>query len=328
MRLLALRGAVVVALGLGLAASASAQTTGISLAIQPTARANGMGQAYVALADDATATWWNPAGLAFLNRKDASITHSALAAGLADDVFYEYPTFILPVKDWGVFGASVVYLNYGTSTATSETGEVLEDFTSYEIAPTVSYGTKLTDRFGVGVNFKYIRAQYAPQLSTLPDAGRGSTVAADLGLLYKVPGDMVNVGVNVQNLGPDITFISDENREPIFRNLRAGVAVNAYQKEEFQVVAVGDVNQVLVRGENQDTGEKKFPKAIFNGGGEVSYGGLVAVRGGYVYDSEGLIKDATYGVGLMYKGLRFDFASIPQSKELPRVERFSLAYRF
>src|SRR5687767_12300563 len=131
MRFLTLVG--LAAATVGLVAEVSAQTAAISLSIPPTARANGMGQAYVALADDATASWWNPGGLGFLAQRDASFTHAQLVPGLADDVFYEYPTYAQPVKDWGVFGISIVYLTYGTSQATSPTGEDLGPFTSYEI---------------------------------------------------------------------------------------------------------------------------------------------------------------------------------------------------
>jgi long-subunit fatty acid transport protein len=60
------------------ATTASAQTAALSLSIPPTGRANGMGQAYVAIADDATATWWNPGGMAFLDKKEASLTYAKL----------------------------------------------------------------------------------------------------------------------------------------------------------------------------------------------------------------------------------------------------------
>ena len=60
-----------------------------SLIIPPGARANGLGQSYVAIADDATGIWWNPAGLAFVNTS-VDLMHSQLVPELASDVFYEY----------------------------------------------------------------------------------------------------------------------------------------------------------------------------------------------------------------------------------------------
>lgn len=337
MRRLALTGLVLAAVAW--AADASAQTAALSLSIPPTGRANGMGQAYVAIADDASATWWNPGGLAFLGKKEASLTYAKLVPGLADDVFIMFPAYTAPVKTWGTFGASIVYLSYGTSQATSSTGEDLGTFTSYEMAPTLSYGTKLGNDLGIGASFKYVRVQLSPDLPGLSGAGKGSTVAFDIGALYKIPGNMVNVGLAIQNLGPSISFIADDRSDPIYRNAKLGVAINAYNKKEFSVVATGDINQLLVQGEiTQPDGsvDKRYQKPIYNFGGEVAYNSEVALalRGGYVYDADGSIKDPTYGFGIGYKSFDIDFASIPQAKDpetgqrLDRVSKFSLAAHF
>ena len=68
---------------------AQGEAGGHCLIIPPSARANGMGQTYVAIADDATGIWWNPAGLAFVG-KAIDLMHSQLVPELASDVFYEY----------------------------------------------------------------------------------------------------------------------------------------------------------------------------------------------------------------------------------------------
>ena len=337
MRRLVLTGLFLAAVGW--AADASAQTAAISLSIPPTGRANGMGQAYVAVADDATATWWNPGGMAFLDKKEASLTYAKLVPGLADDVFIMFPAYTTPVKTWGTFGASIVYLSYGTSQATSPTGEDLGTFTSYEIAPTLSYCTKVTNSLGVGASVKYVRVMLSPDLPNLPSAGKGSTVAFDVGALYKVPGDLVSFGLTVQNLGPSISFIAADRKDPIYNNAKLGFAVNAYKKNEFSALVVGDVNQLLVRGEitqPDGTTRKRYQKPIFNVGGEVAYNSEVALalRGGYVHDADGSIKDPTYGFGVGYKFFDIDFASIPQAKDpdtgqrLDRVSKFSLAAHF
>jgi hypothetical protein len=298
-----------------------------------------MGEAYVAVADDATATWWNPGGLAFLDQKQASLSYAKLVPGLASDVFIMFPAAVRPNTFGGTLGVSMVYLSYGTSQATSNTGEDLGTFTSYEIAPTLSYGTKITNVVGFGVSAKYVRVQLAPQLPGLPGAGTGSTIAFDGGLLVKIPGDMVKLGLAVQNIGPDIRFISDEHKDPIYRNAKLGFAVTAFDNKEFKATVIGDVNQLLVRGEVDHTdGSVTHPyqKPIFNGGGELEYQSEVAValRGGYVHDQDGSIKDPTYGLGIGYKNFDFDFASIPQARDpesgqkLDRVTKFSLGARF
>src|SRR5213594_3976546 len=70
--------ALTVLLGLSLAASAWAQGTGRSLDIQPGGRQNGMGAAGVALTDDPSATWWNPAALGFMTRNGFELTYAQL----------------------------------------------------------------------------------------------------------------------------------------------------------------------------------------------------------------------------------------------------------
>jgi len=298
-----------------------------------------MGEAYVAISDDATATWWNPGGLAFLDKKEASVSYAKLVPGLASDVFIMFPAAVKPNVLGGTLGVSMVYLSYGTSEATSPTGENLGTFTSYEMAPTVSYGTKITDVVGFGLSAKYVRVQLAPQFVGLPTDGTGSTIAFDAGLLVKVPGDMVRLGAAVQNVGPDIHFISAEHHDPIYRNAKVGFAVNAYDNKTIKATVVGDVNQLLVRGDvEHPDGSHTHPyqKPIFNGGAELGYQGevAVAIRGGYVHDADGSIKDPTYGLGIGYKQFDFDFASIPQAKDagtgqsLDRVSKFTVGVRF
>ena len=319
---------------LAYASEVSAQAAAISVSIPPTGRANGMGEAYVAIADDATATWWNPGGLAFLDRKEVSVSYAKLVPDLADDVFYTYPTYAMPVKDWGTFGFGLVYLSYGSSEGTDASGNSLGSFSSYEIAPTISYGTKLTSRLGVGANAKYIRVQLSPDFDGRGE-GKGSTFAFDVAALYKVPGDLVNVGVAIQNLGGSLSFITDDNKDPIYRNLKAGFAVRAYEQKQIRAIVIGDVNQLLVKGDVVG-GTSKYPRPIYNFGGEVKYTSEVelALRGGYVMDKDGDIENATYGLGVGYKTFQFDLASIPQAggdgpgEGLDRVTKFSLGARF
>jgi hypothetical protein len=315
---------------------AMAQTAALSLAIPPTARANAMGEAYVALADDASAAWWNPAGLGFLPRKDVSLTHSQLVPDLADDVYYDFLSFALPVKGWGTFAASLVYLTYGESEARGPSGEDLGTFRSFEVAPVLSYGAAIGGQIGIGASIKYIRIELAPNLPNIPGSGEGSTVAADLGILWKIPGNIVNIGAVVQNLGPNISFIAEDRSDPIYRNLKAGFAVNVFKKQGFSLIAIGDINQLLVKGDRPD-GNSAYPKPIYNGGAEMAYATTdftLALRGGYVHDDEGSISDPTYGLGAAYKFLRLDLGSIPQAEDaasgdkLDRVTKFSLGVSF
>ena len=67
---------------------------------------------------------------------------------------------------------------------------------------------------------------------------------------------------------------------------------------------------------------------LLNFGAEYSYNNLIALRAGYIYDDPGEITDFTYGLGIRYKALALDYASIPQFEDLDRVSKFSLSVKF
>jgi hypothetical protein len=304
-------------LGLLLASTAFAQGTGRSLDIQPGARQNGMGAAGVAIADDATGvTWWNPAGLGFVNKSAIELTYAQLVPGLASDVNYNYATFVKPTGGWGAFGLGLVFLSYGTSEGTDPFGNPTGTFTSNEVSPAISYGTKLLPEMSVGATLKYIRIQLAPQ----SDKGVGSTFGLDLAALYRIQAARLNFGLNVQNLGPSVTFINEDERSPLSRNIKAGLAWEAYSKDGFKALLAGDFDQSLVTDAFWQ----------LHGGLELRYSDQIGGRIGYYYDPLGELEGLTYGIGLGWKGLAIDFGSIPQAKGsgLPNVSKLTLGYRF
>ena len=83
------------------------------LLIEPGARAIGMGESYVAIADDATASYFNPAALAGQTDSKINFTHSKWLPGLADDLSYEFLAYSSPVSGWGNIGFNVSLLNLG-----------------------------------------------------------------------------------------------------------------------------------------------------------------------------------------------------------------------
>jgi len=305
------------ALGFALASTAFAQGTGRSLDIQPGARQNGMGATGVAIADDATGvTWWNPAGLGFVTRSGVDLTYAQLVPGLATDVNYNYATFVKPTGGWGAFGVGLVFLSYGTSEGTDPFGNSTGTFTSNEVSPALSYGTKLLPDLAVGASLKYIRIQLAPQ----SQSGVGATFGLDLAALYRIPAARLNMGINVQNLGPSVTFINEDERSPLSRNVKAGMAWEAYSQEGFKALIAADFDQSLVTDAFWQ----------LHGGLELKYTDQVAGRVGYYYDPLGELEGLTYGIGLGWKGLAVDFGSIPQAKGsgLPNVSKLTLGYRF
>lgn len=303
----------------GAAGSAAAQGTGRSLDIQPGGRQNGMGAAGVALLGDATgATWWNPAGLGFAERGAIQITYAQLVPGLANDVSYNYGSYVQPIKGWGAFGLGIVFLSYGESEGTDPAGNPTGTFGSNEFSPALYYGTRILPDLAVGASVKWIRIQLAPDNRS----GVGTTFGLDLAALYRIPAARLSLGANIQNLGPSVTFLNEDQASPLSRNVKVGAAWEAVAGKQFGVIIASDFNQSLV------SGSEEF--RTYHGGAEVSYANQIAGRIGYYHDPLGDIGDITFGIGFVWKSLQLDYASIPQAKDsgLENVSKISLGYRF
>jgi len=303
--------------GLAMAGSAAAQGTGRSLDIQPGARQNGLGAAGVALVGDGTgATWWNPAFLGFAQHSVIQLTGAQLVPGLANDVTYNQAAYVQPVEGWGAFGGGLAFLSYGSSDGVDVNGSFTGKFDSYEFSSGLSYGTRLLPDLAIGATLKWIHIQLAPSAQQ----GVGSTFGFDVGALYQIPVARFRLGANVQNLGPSVVFISEDQASPLSRNVKVGGAWEAISNKQFVLTLVSDFNQSLVTPEFR----------TYNHGMELLYADQLAGRIGWYSDPLGSISDFTYGIGVNWKTLTLDWGSIPQAKNagLPNVNKITLGYRF
>jgi long-subunit fatty acid transport protein len=313
------------------AVMAVGEATAPSLIISPSARAWGLGQSYVAVADDATAIYWNPGGLGFLEGTHFSLTHSQLIPMLADDVYFETLNMTHNIPDIGTVGLNVIYLTYGKWTATGTGGEVLGEFSSYEFAIGGYYGFSLNETTAIGVGLKVSRVYLAPA-TALTAEGAGWSFAADFGILGKL-GKRFTYGLALQNLGPDMSFVSKDESAPLPRTIRTGIGVIPFEGEsyttlvsvEFTKALIG-LDDIFTKGEFSEVNRD----ATINGGNEMMVANFVAPRLGYIFDHDGKIKGFTYGFGIRIPvggGMNFDYASVPKAEDLGRESKFSLNYR-
>jgi hypothetical protein len=308
---------VAVLIGSVLAGSALAQGTGRSLDIQPGGRQNGMGAAGVALCDDATGvTWWNPAALGFVRSPGIQISHAKLVPGLADDVSYNFGTYVQPIEGFGAYGIGIVFLSYGQSEGRDEQGYLTGTFGSNEFSPAGYIGLQVLPDLSVGASVKWIRIQLAPD----SQHGVGTTFGFDLATLYKIPAARLNFGLNVQNLGPSVTFINEDQASPLSRNVKVGAAWTPYEDKAFAVHIVEDFNQSLVTNSFR----------TYNHGFEVNYANQFAGRVGWYSDPEGQISGITYGFGASWSRATLDVGGIPQARDsgLDDVFKITLGWRF
>jgi hypothetical protein len=332
------------------------------LLIAPGARSGGMGEGGVALVKDATAIFWNPAGLAYQydnpeNARHGQVTfmHSKwLPQFNFSDLFYDYMAASYDFGEIGTLGASITYLNLGKNVWTDETGAELGTFDSFEYALSVAYATKLYDNVGIGLNAKIVQSNLSNVNPGTEDRdGRATTFAVDLGMLWTPEYDFLNnrlsLGFNLSNFGPKVTYIDRDQADPMPTNLRLGMAVNAYDDGFNKITVIYDLNRLLVKKYKDGTSDDVFTAVFYSSwvkgsaserigrftqsfGLEYRYGSLIAIRGGYFYEDPryGARKFMTVGAGIGYSIFDIDFSYISAAEDHPLSDtmRFSLGVSF
>jgi len=212
-----------------------------------------MGNSGVALADNANAIFWNPAGLAFQTNAEVGLTHANWLPQFNADLFYEYLVGTYRVEGIGTFGGHVTFLNLGESELRDGPGEqgFLGEFRSYDFAGGVSYGVKLSDRFAFGTGVRAIYSNLSPSTDQV-SSGTGFSAAFDLAALYRTApfamggaSGTVSAGINLANMGPTITYT--EAKEPLPTNLRFGTAFTVDFDEYNSLTLTTDLNKTLVK---------------------------------------------------------------------------------
>lgn len=178
------------------------------LKIAAGARAVGMAEAFSAVVDDATAIYWNPAGLAKLKKQEISFTHNNWLAGTK----HEFISYCVPMGGAGIIGFDITVLNLGEMEITNSdypdgTGEY---FSCNDWQFSVGYGRNLTDKVAFGIVGKYIQ-------QTIWDS-KASAVAMDLGISSQTGFKSLRLAASMTNFGNDITFKGGHLQEDIAYN--------------------------------------------------------------------------------------------------------------
>jgi hypothetical protein len=306
------------------------------LELAPDSRSGGMGESGGGLADNSSAIFWNPAGLAFQSGTEISITHSNWLPQFHLDLFYDYLTYKQYFEEVnGVVSASITYMNFGQFIRTGpDSPDPIGTFNAFDAALTLGYATKISDDWGLGFNFRLIHSQLSNQ-PTAQEQGSGvaTSISFDVGAMWR-PKDFLegkfSAGVNISNLGPKIYYIDRSQADPIPTNFRLGFAYKIFDDEFNNLIYTLDFSKLLITTDTAGNSQQ-FYKAIFTSwthdsfsteirkivtsmGLEYLYGQpgdfLFAIRTGMFYEdpSFGNRKFMTFGAGIKYDIYGFDFS--------------------
>lgn len=291
------------------------------LQIGISARAVAMGEAFLGIADDASAIYYNPAGLTWVQGKQAMFTHISYPA----DIRFEFGSFVFPFpKLGGVIGLGLFVLDAGDIDLTDYpypdgSGET---FSPKDYAVTVSYARNLTDRLSLGFTGKYIAELYGDGIFNVSKGTnedfKATGWAADVGTIYNTGYRGLRIGMIISNFGPDLQFVQEGYPLPI--DFRFGASIDMVNNHQHKAVFAAELSHP------SDNLEK------YRAGVEYWYNNWVALRVGNQFTHDDYLGGITLGGGVKLKvaskrELRADYA-FHDSGVLTNIHRFTVSFSF
>jgi len=311
------------------AATGVAKYAGEFISIGVGARALAMGGASVALANDVTAGYWNPAGLSRIDYPEFMLMHDAEFGSLVNN---DYGAVAIPVGMNTSIGLSVIRVGVDDIADTRNAGvdangnltydptqfsrvdpNRVTYFNSADWAIYLTYSRKQSDIFSYGANVKIIRRDLADHSAT--------GIGFDLGVWYN-PFENFMVGANIQDITTTLIAWDTGQNELISPTMKVGTA---YWIDMLggKIAPAVDFD---IRFENRQSASTAHigPVSLdFHGGAEYRFKDLIALRAGY---SD--VKQLTLGAGVHFPKLNIDysFAKFDGVNQLDNAHRISVMF--
>lgn len=293
-------------------------------------RASAMGESYAAIANDASALFWNPGGVGNLKNLEVHLTHMDYLL----DITFDYAGLVVPLSS-GNLGFSAAVLNAGEARRTTiedPDGEISGTWSATSVALGMTYSRALSDRFSVGVTGKYIREGLFNSSA--------SAVAIDIGSLYDTGINGIKIGMAMTNFGGKMSLSGRDftvrnvdvaptlegnntpsgnlsvDEWPLPLNFRVGLSYEVFKNESGTLLLASDFVHPT------DADER------VNLGAEYSLSNKIYVRGGYKfnYDEESFTAGGGLNLPITTYNLMIDYA-FQEFGILGETHRFSLGFR-
>jgi hypothetical protein len=287
-----------------------------------------MGDAYVSMAKDISAIYWNPAGLGFMETNEFQGMYQPWIA----DINTSYMGVGYVVPGIGTFAAGLIYVGYGEEEVTSMlmqegTGE---KFDGLDFSFSLSYGRKIAQFFSFGASVKYIASRIWHEDASAFAVDLGAIVSTSfLSWTGEADGGL-SIGMSISNYGTRMQYDGIDLKRPIDEEPdEAGNFAYVPARFETQSWELPLIFRIGASAHPIYTARHRFTVSVdalhpnnnsehINVGGEYAFTlpgfGVLSLRGGYkgveMIDSE---YGMTFGFGLLFyylnnNALKIDYA--------------------
>jgi hypothetical protein len=307
-------------------------------AFTPDARSAAMGDVGVALSADANSVYWGAAKLVNSTKNyGVSLSYTPWLRNITDDMYFAYLSGFKKIGKNQAIGVSLMYFDQGLFQARNNFGTLLGDYYSNEFYASVAYSRRLSDKFSMGLNLKYINSNLASG-APLPGGGAikpAQTAAGDISAFYQTEnidegtgkGWNYAFGLMLQNIGGKVNY-GGNTAGFIPATFKLGGAATRYidthnkftfaldlNKLMIPTPPVRNANGVITRGKDPDRGTisamfgsfgdapdgfgEELREFMIAAGMEYWYNEVFAVRAGYFNEhrTKGDRKYFTVGFG-------------------------------
>lgn len=254
--------------------------TGVtSLSIAPDARGAAMGDIGAATDPDAYSQFWNPSKYAFAYSEAAvSLSYTPWLRKLVNDIFLADVSgyWKLGSNDNQAVSASLRYFSLGEVNTNDPSGVATQSLNPYELSFDVGYSRKLSEKFSMGVVFRYIYSDLGFSNSYAGDQTVGaSAFSADISgyyTTYPIVGRSEcqwSWGWNISNIGTKVNYNNGEDPAFLPTNLRLGTTFMFPLADYHNLALSVDFNKLLVPARPRESdyaddtdGEREYLDAL------------------------------------------------------------------
>jgi hypothetical protein len=292
------------------------------------ARAAGMGGAYSSVADDLTALYWNPAGLADVKGVSGSFSYTSWFYGFS----HMFAAATMPLGTNFQIAVQIISLtsqNIEVTTFDQPDGTGLF-YKVQDLSGGLTLSGFLTNQFSFGVTAKYV----SNGIANLSAGG----IAFDIGTKYETGVQGIKIGFAIMNLGTEQQYSGSDLQstmklDPAFKQAPQDFAILAYPFQLPLTFRAGISSELIKSEEHALTAAFDFVTMSdiseqFIIGAEYTWNDLLSLRGGYVFGQSQF--NICGGVGIKYIGGGLDGAldySLTPTVNLGLVNRIGVSVK-